>query len=154
MRYLLLTFLALVLCCPGSKAQTAETIPNYKLAGEIMMIHEKAGLPVDSAAVYLKDFERLAEAKPSETVFKSRLDADTYIIFQKDGNNLVQVIICVFPDTFLTTAQKAIAMMGMVASGTAAPPGFTAYATPKYAAFLNPQVKPGQLSLVLVQGGK
>jgi hypothetical protein len=75
-------------------------------------------------------------------------------LFQPGEGANIQVIMCSLPTTSLSTAKKAISMMGMVASGTQAPPGYTAYATPKYAAFLNPELTPGRLSLVLVQGGK
>jgi hypothetical protein len=150
---LLITIAAIAACNYGANAQAGKT-PDYKLAAQLQIIITKVNMPVDSAAVYLDDFQKLDETKPSETVFKSRLADGVYIIFQKDAAGKIALIVTSMPAVFLTTVQKFIAMMGMVASGTAAPPGYTAYATPKYAAFINPEVKPGILSLVMLQGGK
>jgi len=135
----------------GVKAQSGT--PNYFLAGQVMMIVQKIGMPVDSAAVYLKDFTKVENTQPTETVYKLNTD-EVYISFEKNESGATTVIKIFMPKTMLSTAEKAIVLMGMVASGTAAPRGYTAYATPKYAAFLNPALPNGVLSLVLVQGGK
>ncbi len=131
-----------------------DTIPDHMLANQLQAIIVKIGLPVDSASVYIKDFKLVPGTKPSETVYSSRLDSAVYIVFKTDENNHILVILTSMPTTFLSTVKKFIANMGMVPSGTEAPAGYTAYANPKYAAFLNPEIKAGTLSLVLLQGGK
>ena len=131
-----------------------DTVPDQMLANQLQAIIVKIGLPVDSASVYIKDFKLVPGTKPSETVYSSRLDSAVYIVFKTDENNHILVILSSMPATFLSTVKKFIANMGMIPSGTEAPPGYTAYATPKYAAFLNPAIKEGTLSLVLLQGGK
>jgi hypothetical protein len=150
---LLLIIVALAVAGLSAKAQTND-VPDYMLANQLQAIIGKVGLPVDSARVYLRDFKKVAGTKPSEAIFTSNLDDGVSIVFQIDETGNVQVILATMPASFLSTAKKFIGNMGMIASGTAAPPGYTAYATPKYAAFLNPQIKEGTLSLVLVQGGK
>lgn len=152
MKYKLILFVIAIACSRLSANAQADT-PNYLLAMQIGMITPKLGMPVDSAARYLNGFTKVAATKPSEAVYKYDLD-DVYIVFQKNADGLAQVILCSMSSKLLSTAQKAIVLMGMKASGTQAPPGYTAYATPKYAAFLNPEATKGHLSLVLVQGGK
>jgi hypothetical protein len=138
----------------SAKAQQTNDLPNYVLASQISIIVTKIGLPVDSAGRYLTALGQFKKTQETATdVFYGCKDYDTVIDFKKDDAGTIQLIICDIPDTMLSTAQKAIVMMGMVATGTAAPPGFTAYATPKYAAFLNPEQRKGYLGLVLVQGG-
>jgi len=132
---LLITIAVIAAGIYNAKAQASKT-PDYKLAAQLQIIITKVNMPVDSAAVYLDDFQKMEETKPTETVFKSRLADGVYIIFQKDGAGKVALIVTSMPAGFLTTIQKFIAMMGMVASGTAAPPGYTAYATPRYADFV------------------
>jgi hypothetical protein len=148
---LLLITIAIAGSSLSVKAQT--DVPNYMVAGELMMIVQKIGLPVDSAVVYLKDYTKVENTQPSETVYKSNL-YEIYISFEKSETGQITLIKCFMASSLLSTAQKAIVMMGMIASHTEAPPGYTAFATPKYAAFLNPEIKPGYLSLVMVQGGK
>ena len=148
---LLLIVIAIMGSGFSSKAQSQST--NYLLASQLQIITEKIGLPVDSAAAFLKDFTKVENTAPGQTVYKSNTDA-VFISFEKDENGRTTIIKVFMPKAMLSTAEKAIALMGMIASGTAAPPGYTAYATPKYAAFLNPALPNGVLSLVLVQGGK
>jgi hypothetical protein len=138
------------LCC-GAKAQD---VPNYYVAGQLSVIIQKIGLPVDSAAIYLKsDYTKVENTPENQVVYKSNL-YDVYISFEKNEGGQIALIKCFMASSMLSTAQKAITLMGMIASGTQAPPGFTAYATPKYAAFLNPQMPEGHLTMVMVQGGK
>jgi len=148
---LLLIALAIAGGSIAVKAQSQS--PNYLLAGQLTMITGKIGLPVDSSAAFLKDFTKVENTASNEVVYKQNTD-EVYVSFEKDGNGLTAVIKIFMPKAMLSTAEKVIAMMGMIASGTAAPPGYIAYATPKYAAFLNPSLPNGVLSLVMVQGGK
>jgi len=146
--------LFIIIAIAGSSLSLkAQDVPNYFVASQLTFVINKIGLPVDSAAKYLPDYTRVENTPEKETVFKSNL-VDVYISFEKDGSGNISLIKCFMNETMLSTAQKAIAMMGMIASGTAAPPGFTAYATPKYAAFLNPAAPKGYLTVVMVQGGK
>jgi len=151
MRYKLLLIVAVI---TGSsftvKAQT--DVPNYLLAAQIQIIVGKIGMPVDSAGAYLLGFTKMPKKEGGVRYYSELYNA--LIVFQPGEGANIQVIMCLLPTSSLSTAKKAISMMGMVASGTQAPPGYTAYATPKYAAFLNPELTKGQLSLVLVQGGK
>jgi len=152
MRYKLLLIVAVIAGSSFSvKAQT--DVPNYLFAAQLQILTGKIGLPVDSAAAYMLGFTKMPATKASETGYKSDM-YDAEIVFQKDENNKVQVIMCSLPLSSLSTARKAIAMMGMIPTGTQAPPGYTVWATTKYAAFLNPELTKGRLSLVLVQGGK
>jgi hypothetical protein len=148
---LLLITLIVTVSGVGVKAQSPS--PNYLLAGQLTMIIKKIGLPVDSATGYLGDFTKVEKTSPTETVYKSNTD-DVFISFEKGESGHTMLIKVFMPKAMLSTAEKAIGLMGMMASGTAAPPGYTAYATPKYAAFLNPALPNGSLSLVMVQGGK
>ncbi len=150
---LFLTIIAIAATSFNVQAQT-DAVPDYMLANQLQAIIGKIGLPVDSASVYIKDFKLVPGTKPSETVYSSRLDSAVFIVFKTDENNHILVILTTMPTTFLSTVKKFISNMGMIPSGTEAPPGYTAYATPKYAAFLNPEIKAGTLSLVLLQGGK
>jgi len=146
------TLIAVILAL-SAKSQNATTVPNYLLAGQISVLVTKLGLPVDSAASYLTVAGQFRQTQDTGTdVFYS--SADNIVVFdiKKNEAGQIQIIICDMPDSMLSTAQKAISMMGMIATGTAAPPGFTAYATPKYAAFLNPEQRKGFLGLVLVPG--
>jgi len=137
-----------------AKAQQTNDLPNYMLAGQLSIMITKLGMPVDSAASYLTIMGQFKKTQETATdVFYSCKEYDTVIDFKKDDAGMLQLIICDIPTSMLSTAQKAIVMMGMQATGTAAPPGFTAYATPKYAAFLNPEQRKGYLGLVLVPGG-
>ncbi len=149
---LIFTLIA-VISALGAKSQDAATVPNYLLAGQISMLVTKLGLPVDSAASYLKVAGQFRQTQDTGTdVFYSSTDNTVVFDIKKNDSGQIQIIICDMPASMLATAQKAITMMGMVATGTAAPPGFTAYATPKYAAFLNPEQRKGFLGLVLVPG--
>jgi hypothetical protein len=152
MRYKLLLIVAVMAISSFTvKAQT--DVPNYLLAGQIQILTGKTGQHIDSADKYMLSFKKLPQTKAPEIKYTSDM-YDALIVFQTDENNKIQVIMCSLPTSSLSTAKKAISMMGMVATGTQAPPGYTAYATPKYAAFLNPELTKGRLSLVLVQGGK
>jgi len=137
-----------------ANAQQTNDLPNYMLAGQLSIMITKLGLPVDSAASYLTIMGQFKKTQETATdVFYSCKEYDTVIDFKKDGSGALQLIICDLPTSMLSTAEKAIVMMGMRATGTAAPPGYTAYATLKYAAFLNPEQRKGYLGLVLVPGG-
>ena len=150
---LFFVFIAVVTCLTARAQQPAE-LPNYILASQISIIVTKIGLPVDSAGSYLTVLGQFKKTQETATdVFYGCKEYDTVFDFKKDDAGMIQLIICDIPKSMLSTAQKAIVMMGMVATGTAAPPGFTAYATPKYAAFLNPEQRKGYLGLVLVPGG-
>jgi hypothetical protein len=154
MKQKLLIICIAYIAATSAKAQTTNDPPNYVLAGQISVMVTKLGLPVDSAASYLTVLGQFKKTQETATdVFYGCKEYDTVIDFKKDDAGILQLIICDIPDTMLSTAQKAIVMMGMRATGTAAPPGFTAYATPKYAAFLNPEQRKGYLGLVLVPGG-
>jgi hypothetical protein len=150
---LLLVIVAIAASTLNVQAQVND-VPDYKLANELQAVTGKIGLPVDSALVYIKDFKKVEGTVPSEIVLKSRLDDDVSITFKMDENDHILVILSAMPVSFLSTVKKYISSMGMIRSDTEAPPGYTAYATPKYAAFLNPQIKAGFLSLVMMQGGK
>jgi hypothetical protein len=145
---LLLIIIAIAGSSLSVKAQNKD-IPDYKLAGQLKNISQKIGLPVDSAAVFLGDFKKIPGTNSSEITYKSRLDDDVYIFFEKDAKGNIKVIKCSMPDAFLSTIKKAISMMGMIATGTEAPAGYTAYATSKCAAILNPQIKKGFLAFVI-----
>ena len=149
-----LLFIAItVFAYSSANAQQTTDPPNYILAGQISILVTKLGFPVDSAASYLTVMGQFKKSQETATdVFYSSGDYNSVIDFQKNESGLIQIIICEMPTTMLGTAQKAIAMMGMIATGTSAPPGFTAYATTKHAAFLNPEAKKGFLALVLVPG--
>jgi len=150
-----LHFLFLIFTGFTLKAQQSPLMPNYLLANQLSLIIKKIGLPVDSAGIILIATGQFTKAQESNTeAFYTSQSYDAIINFQKDNAGLITVIICQLPVNMINTAKKAILLMGMIASGTQAPPGYTAYATPKYAAFLNPEEKKGYLSLVLVQGGK
>jgi hypothetical protein len=149
-----LLFIIIAITASSFSVQAQNDVPDYMLANQLQAIIEKIGLPVDSASAYIKDFKLVPGTKPSETVYSSRLDSAVFIVFKTDENNHILVILTSMPATFLSTVKKFIANMGMIPSGTEAPPGYTAYATSKYAAFLNPAIKAGTLSLVLLQGGK
>jgi len=151
---LLFVFTALITCLTAKAQQQSADVPNYVLAGQISIIVTKIGLPVDSAGSYLTILSQFKKTQETATdVFYGCKEYDTVFDFKKDDAGIIQLIICDIPKSMFSTAQKAIVMMGMVATGSAAPPGFTAYATPKYAAFLNPEQRKGYLGLVLVQGG-
>ena len=150
---LILVFIAFIICLTAKAQQQPADLPNYALASQISGIVTKIGLPADSAGSYLTALGQFKKTKETATdVFYNWKEYDTTIDLKKDGAGTIQLIMCDIPDSMLSTAQKTIAMMDMVASGTAAPPGFTAYATPKYAAFLNPERRKGYLGLVLLQG--
>jgi hypothetical protein len=145
------TFLVIIAAL-SAKSQTA-TVPNYLIANQISILITKLGLPVDSAANYLTATGQFKQTQETGTdVFYGCTDCNVVFDFKKNESGQIQIIICDMPDTMLSTAQKAISIMGMIATGTAAPPGFTAYATPRYAAFLNPEERTGFLGLVLVPG--
>ncbi|MEO6850346.1 MAG: hypothetical protein ABI203_10375 [Mucilaginibacter sp.] len=133
-----------------AKAQSSP--PNNILAVQLQIIITKIGLPADSAAVYLNDFTKVESAPAGETVYKSNAD-EVSIAFTRGASGAIGLIKIVMPKSMLSTAEKAIALMGMTHMDTPAPPGYTTYATPKYAAFLNPTMPNETLSLVLVQGG-
>ena len=57
------------------------------------------------------------QPQPSEIKYTSDM-YDALIVFQTDENNKIQVIMCSLPTSSLSTAKKAISMMGMVATGT------------------------------------
>ncbi len=149
---LLFTFI-LVFAGIIAKAQQTNDLPNYALAGQISVLVTKLGLPADSAAGYLTVLGQFKKTETTATdVFYGCKEYDSVIDFKLNDAGQIQLIICDMPVSMLSTAHKAIVLMGMVATGTAAPPGFTAYATPKYAAFLNPEKRKGYLGLVLVPG--
>jgi len=152
MRSRLFLIVLAALVYSNAKGQSTD-VPNYMLASQISMMVTKLRMPVDSAARYLTLMGQFKKTQETATdVFYGCDDYNTVIDFRKNENRELQLIICDMPTTMLSTAQKAIAMMGMIASGTAAPPGFTAYATTKYVAFLNPETRKGFLGLVLVPG--
>jgi hypothetical protein len=149
---LLCSFIALIFCL-GARSQQTASPPDYLLAGQISVLITKLGLPVDSAGGYLTALGKYKQTQETTAdVFYESTDNKVVFDLKKNVSGQIQIIICDMPDSMLSTAQKAINMMGMVATGTAAPPGFTAYATPKYAAFLNPEQRTGFLGLVLVPG--
>jgi len=151
---LILVFIAFIACLTAKAQQQTADLPNSVLAGQISIIIKKLGLPADSAGNYLTALGQFKKTQETTTdVFYNCKEYDATIDLKKDGAGITRLIVCDLPVSMLSTAQKAIAMMGMVASGTAAPPGFTAYATPRYAAFLNPERRKGYLGLVLVEGG-
>lgn len=153
MKSKLLSIVIIIFSCANAKAQTSNDLPNYAIAAQISGLITKLRLPVDSAAGYLTVLGQFKKTQETATdVFYGCQEYNTVIDFKKNESGLIQIIICDMPSSMLATAQKAISMMGMIASGTAAPPGFTAYATPKYAAFLNPEARKGFLGLVLVPG--
>lgn len=142
-----------VILALSARSQDAVAVPDYLLAGQISMLVTKLGMPVDSAASFLQVAGQFRQTQDTGTdVFYSSADNNVVFDIKKNESGQVQIIICDMPASMLSTAQKAISMMGMIATGTAAPPGFTAYATPKYAAFLNPEQRKGFLGLVLVPG--
>jgi hypothetical protein len=145
--------LIIIVLAGSSFSLRAQDVPNYFVAVQLTTVITKIGLPVDSAAKYLPDYTKVENTPATETVYKSNL-VDVYISFEKDAGGNISLIKCFMKEALLSTAQKAIGMMGMISSGTQAPPGFTAYATPKYAAFLNPKAPAGYLTMVMVQGGK
>jgi hypothetical protein len=148
---LVFTFLAIIAALSAKSQTTA--VPNYLIANQISILVTKLGLPVDSAASYLTAMGQFKQTQETSTdVFYGCTGCNVVFDFKKNESGQIQIIICDMPDTMLSTAQKAISIMGMIATGTAAPPGFTAYATPKYAAFLNPEQRAGFLGLVLVPG--
>jgi hypothetical protein len=150
MKYKLL--LILTIASISVKAQQAD-LPNYILASQISIMVTKLGMPVDSAASYLTVLGQFKKTQQTATdVFYGCKEYDSVFDFQITESGQVKIIICDMPVSMLNTAQKAIVLMGMTATGTAAPPGFTAYATPQYAAFLNPEARKGYLGLVLVPG--
>ena len=149
---LLFTFVAIISCLTAKSQQTSLP-PDYLLAGRISVLVTKLGLPIDSAGGYLTALGQYRQTQETATdVFFESTDNKVVFDVKKNASGQIQIIICDMPDSMLSTAQKAISMMGMIATGTAAPPGFTAYATPKYAAFLNPEQREGFLGLVLVPG--
>ncbi len=149
----LIPVLILIIAGINAKAQQTTAVPNYMVAGQISALVTKLRLPVDSAVGYLTVLGQFKKTQETTTdAFYRSEEYNTVIDFKKDDTGKIQIIICDMPVSMLSTAQKAIAMMGMRATGTAAPPGYTAYATPKYAAFLNPEARKGFLGLVLVPG--
>ncbi|HWZ02473.1 MAG TPA: hypothetical protein VNX40_02620, partial [Mucilaginibacter sp.] len=141
MKYKLL--LILTIASISVKAQQAD-LPNYILASQISIMVTKLGMPVDSAASYLTVLGQFKKTQQTATdVFYGCKEYDSVFDFQITESGQVKIIICDMPVSMLNTAQKAIVLMGMTATGTAAPPGFTAYATPQYAAFLNPEARKG-----------
>jgi len=149
--------LLLILMLAGTcgYAQQNTDLPNYLLAGQISIMVTKLGMPVDSVAGYLTVIGQFKKTQETATdVFYGCTAYDSIFDIKKNDAGMVALIICDMPVTMLSTAQKAIVLMGMTATGTAAPPGFTAYATPKYAAFLNPEQRKGYLGLVLVPGNQ
>jgi len=153
MKTKLIFIVILIFAGISAKGQQSNNLPNYMLAGQISSMVTKLGLPVDTAASYLTVMGQFKKTQENSTdVFYGCQEYNVVIDFKKNDAGQLQLIICDMPVSMLSTAQKAIVMMGMIASGTAAPPGFTAYATPKYAAFLNPEARKGFLGLVLVPG--
>ncbi len=126
---------------------------NEMLAMQVSIMVDKIGKPVDSAALYLTAVHQFKKSGESATDAYYTDDADNITVdFKKNDSGVMVMFICDMPSTMLNTAKRVIALRGMVATGTAAPPGYTAYATTQYAAFLNPQTRPGFLGLVLVPG--
>lgn len=153
MKFKLLLILVITGVC--ANAQQTTDLPNYILASQISVMVTKLGMPVDSAASYLTLLGQFKKTQQTATdVFYGCNAYDSVFDFQITESGQVKVIICDMPVSMLSTAQKAIVLMGMTATGTAAPPGFTAYATPQYAAFLNPEARKGYLGLVLVPGNQ
>ncbi|MGZ3751425.1 MAG: hypothetical protein ACXVB0_08970 [Mucilaginibacter sp.] len=141
----------------SAKAQQADTVPNHLLANQISTMILRLGLPPDSAIsclTYFNQFKKL-EGSPSTTdIFYGCQTYDVVFDFKKSEDNHLQLIICDMPVSMMSTAREAIDIMGMIKTNVESAPGFTGYATAKYAAFLNPEVRKGYLELVLVQGGK
>jgi hypothetical protein len=151
-KQLFFTLIAMILGL-AAKSQGSAAVPNYLLAGQISVLVTKLGLPVDSVGNYLTALGQYRQTQETAAdVFYESTDNKVVFDLKKNASGQIQIIICDMPDSMLSTAQKAINLMGMIATGTAAPPGFTAYATPKYAAFLNPEQREGFLGLVLVPG--
>jgi hypothetical protein len=149
---LIITLIALISCLTARSQPTPQP-PDYLLAATISVLITKIGLPVDSAGSYLTALGQYRQTQETAAeIFYESTDNKVVFDMKKNPSGQIQLIICDMPDTMFSTAQKAISMMGMVATGTAAPPGFTAYATTKYAAFLNPEQRQGFLGLVLVPG--
>jgi hypothetical protein len=149
----LISIFIVIIASINAKAQQTTDLPNYMVAGQLSVLVTKLRLPVDSAASYLTVLGQFKKTQETATdVFYRSEEYNTVIDFKKNDTGKIQIIICDMPVSMLSTAQKAITMMGMTATGTAAPPGFTAYATTKYAAFLNPEMRKGFLGLVLVPG--
>jgi len=130
-------------------AQTAEP-PDLNVAAQIGVLVTKIGLPVDSARNDITAFGRFSQIRETGafTFFQSK---DQKVIFglKKDDAGNIQMIICDMPDIMLSTAKKAISYMEMSLSDAKGPPGYIAYGTSKYTAFLNPEQREGYLELIL-----
>jgi len=145
---------AAAMCSLSSKAQT--NVPNYLLASQLRTLTGKIGMPVDSIDTSMLDFEKYMlgftkrpQTAARETKYQSDL-LDTWISFQTDGSNKVMGINCTMPASSLSTAQKAITLLGMTVNERAAfQPGYIAYSNLTHIAFLNPELTKGHLSLVL-----
>lgn len=148
-----LVFIFMAIVSVSARAQQTTALPNYLFAGQVSTLVKKLGLPVDSATIYLASSGQFKKTQETATdvLYRSE-EYNTVIDFKKNAGGQIVLIIFDMPVSMLSTAQKAITMMGMIASGTAAPPGFTAYANIKRAAFLNPDAGQGSLKLVLVSG--
>lgn len=109
---------------------------NELLAMQVSILVDKIGKPVDSAAIYLTAVHQFKKTGESDTDTFYTDDQDGVTVdFKKNESGIMQMFICDMPSAMLNTAKRVIALRGMVATGTAAPPGFTAYATTQYAAF-------------------